>query len=195
MTPSRYDPLPDPYCYPGTNVLRNLAELTDQDALDLFEAEAVALQATLPLPVGGFDVAHYCQLHQHLFGAVYPWAGGFRKVRISKGGSMFCYPEHIASEMERVFGLLKDAEADLTNPDIFISRMAEFLTELNAVHPFREGNGRTQFAFLLQFADALGHKLNPQAVAPAVFLQAMIASFQGNTAPLHSALITMLESG
>ena len=194
MTSSRYDPLPDPNCYPGTGVLRNLANLTNQDALDLFEAEAVALQATLPLSEGAYDVAHYCRLHQHLFGLVYPWAGTFRKVRISKAGSMFCYPEHIAAEIDRVFSLLNFGSADLTDRHTFVTRMTEFLTELNAIHPFREGNGRTQFAFLMQIATALGQRVTPEAVPPETFLQAMIASFQGDTKPLRRALSDMLAA-
>ena len=96
-----YEAIADPYCYKGTSVLHNRLGLRDQEALDAFEAEATAQRFSEPLPIGRFGVAHYRAVHRHLFGDVFPWAGRFRRVRIAKGGSMFCYPEHITSEMAR----------------------------------------------------------------------------------------------
>src|SRR6266852_2552487 len=80
-----YDAVSDSYCYPGTTVLKNRANLRTQVDLDLFEEEATAQRFTEPLPSGQLDVRHYCGIQRHLFQDVYTWAGTFRTVRISKG--------------------------------------------------------------------------------------------------------------
>ena len=79
MIKSRYDPVSDPYCYENTHVLRNKANILDQDELDLFEAEMIALRATQDLPAGDFGVEHYCAIHAHYFQDVYDCAGLFRE--------------------------------------------------------------------------------------------------------------------
>ncbi len=104
-----YDSTPDPYCYPGTSVLKNLLGLREQAQLDAFEALITAQRAEEPLPRGRLGYAHYRAIHRHLFQDVFAWAGRLRNVRIAKGGSMFCYPEHIDSEMRKLFdGLARD---------------------------------------------------------------------------------------
>ncbi len=184
-----YEAIADPYCCKGTSVLRNRLGLRDQEALDAFEAEATAQRFSEPLPIGRFGVAHYRAVHRHLFGDVFPWAGRFRRVRIAKGGSMFCYPEHIASEMARIFGELK-AKAWLRglSVDAFAQEAAHFLAELNAIHPFRDGNGRTQLAFVTLLAFAAGYQVDFERIEPKSFLDAMIESFQGRERPLTLAL-------
>jgi len=64
-------------------------------------------RAEEPYPVGRLSVSPFKPIHRHLFQDVYAWAGRFRTVRINKGGSMFCYPEHIGAEMHRLFDQLK----------------------------------------------------------------------------------------
>lgn len=184
-----YEAIADPYCFKGTSVLRNRLGLRDQEALDAFEAEATAQRFSEPLPIGRFGVAHYRAVHRHLFGDVFPWAGRFRRVRIAKGGSMFCYPEHIASEMARIFGELK-AKAWLRglSVDAFAQEAAHFLAELNAIHPFRDGNGRTQLAFVTLLAFAAGYQVDFERIEPKSFMDAMIESFQGRERPLALAL-------
>lgn len=90
-----HDAVADPYCYEGTTVLRNIPAIRDQAALDAFETMSAAQRSDEPLPAGRFSVRHYQALHHHLFQDVYSWAGKFRTVRISKGSSAFCYPQHI----------------------------------------------------------------------------------------------------
>ncbi|MBT9293099.1 Fic/DOC family protein [Prosthecodimorpha staleyi] len=175
-----YQAIDDPYCYRGTDVLKNRLGLRDQTALDQFEAEATAQRFAEPFPPGRFSVSHYRAIHRHIFGDVYPWAGRFRSVRIAKGGSMFCYPEHIATEMARVFANQSSLTALRDMPaQRFAAEIAHFLAELNAVHPFRDGNGRTQLAFLALLADHVGHPLDLDRLEPDAVLAAMIASFHG----------------
>ena len=86
-----YDAIEDPYCYPGTTVLKNRAGHRTQRALTQFETAMSAQRADEPLPIGRLSVHHYQAVHRHLFQDVYPWAGTFGNVRIIRDGSMFCY--------------------------------------------------------------------------------------------------------
>lgn len=184
-----YDAFADPYCYKGTFVLKNKAGLRDTLALQNFELEMMSLRATEPFPDGQFDSAHYKALHHHLFQDVYRWAGQYRKVRTAKGGNVFCYPEHIAQEMERLFDRLKGDSFHGAPFEEFIDAATSFLVELNAVHPFREGNGRSQLSFLDMIALRAGHPLDLTKITPDTFLAAMIESFKGEAGPLKAELI------
>jgi cell filamentation protein len=99
----------DPYCYPGTAVLKNIPGLRLQEDLDRFEAAATTQRADEPLPAGRLSVSHYYAVHRHLFQDVFAWAGKPRTVRLAKDGSAFCYPEYIQSEMRILFAGLKVA--------------------------------------------------------------------------------------
>jgi len=110
MTFGGYDAFDDPYCYKGTQILKNRLGTRDAATLRAFEVEISALRAEEPLPEGRFVAGHYRAIHRHLFADVYRWAGRYRTVRTSKSGNMFCFPEHIAVQMERLFGKLKRVE-------------------------------------------------------------------------------------
>jgi len=139
-------------------------------------------------------VTHYRAIHRHLFGDVYAWAGQLRTVRIAKGGNAFCYPENIAAELRRLFGWLRSERylRDLP-PAEFATKAAHFLAELNAVHPFREGNGRAQSALLAVLAAKAGHKLAFERLDPAAMLAAMIRSFQGDEKPLARQIAALMR--
>jgi cell filamentation protein len=175
-----YRAVDDPYCYPGSSVLRNRLDLRTQAELDAFETFITAQRADEPLPGGRLSYRHYRAIHRHLFQDVYLWAGRLRTVRIAKQGSMFAYPEHIDREMRRLFRTLA-AERYFRNLDqpTFARKSAHFLAELNAIHPFREGNGRTQLTFLALLAERAGHPLDLDRLKPTAVMRATIQSFEG----------------
>jgi cell filamentation protein len=134
----------DPYCYPGTTVLINRLGLRTQAQLEAFEAEITAQRASEPLPAGRLSYTHYRAIHRHLFQDVYAWAGKVRTIRIAKQGNVFCYPEYIDREMRRLFAeLFRQRHLRGLDADSFAKKAELLLAELNAIHPFREGNGRT----------------------------------------------------
>lgn len=180
-----YDTDADPYCYPDTPILKNKRGLRNQAALDAFEAVMSAQRADEPLPGGRLSARHYCAIHRHLFGDIYAWAGRYRTVRLMKGSATFCYPEYIAAEMKKLFaaGRQQNYYCGLS-PDRFAVSLAHFLSALNAIHPFREGNGRCQLTFAALIASRAGYALDLEKLEPKLFLDAMIASFGGNEAPL-----------
>jgi cell filamentation protein, protein adenylyltransferase len=189
-----YESQPDPYCYPGTDVLKNRLGLRDGKALAAFEAEITAQRAAEPLPAGRLSYAQYRAIHKHLFQDVYSWAGKLRTIRISKGRNTFCYPEHVDREMRRLFAeLARRRHLRGLSADAFAAAAAHFLAELNAIHPFREGNGRTQLSFLTLLAEQAGHPLNLDRLDPSKILDAIIKSFGGDEAPLRVMLQRLVE--
>ena len=193
---SRYD-ADDVYCIPGTAVLKNKAGITDQDQLDEYEGDftAIRLLELTQNPVeGSFDLAHLCKIHQYLFQDVYEWAGEVRTVDIIRGDSRFCNVRHIQSYSNTVFSALA-AEKYLVNlkPKVFANRLAHYLSEINAIHPFREGNGRVQRLFISQLAKQTGYSLDYSALDQAELYPVMQESFLGNVKPLADLIFKIID--
>lgn len=191
---SRYNAVEDPLCYQGTQVLRNKAGTRDQDELDQFEQLMFESRAEELLPEGALDSAHYRALHCHYFQDVYDWVGDVRKIRTGKGDNWFCYPEYIVIEAERLFGQLaaRSHLAGMPGKREFAEGAAWFLSELNAIHPFREGNGRIQLVFLTMLARNASLRINERRLRPQPFLDAMILSFDGEIEPLIEEIRRLL---
>jgi cell filamentation protein len=187
-----YDAFDDPYSYRGLDCLKNRLGLRDPAALQAFELEMSTLRAEEPLPLGRFGPAHYRAVHHHLFQDVYRWAGRYRTIRTAKDGNWFCFPEHIKAQMNHLFRRLRVAPfLPGAGASPFLAAAAEFLADLNAIHPFREGNGRAQLAFLHLTALRAGHPLSLERVRQETFLPAMVASFSGELLPLITELTAL----
>ncbi len=188
---SRYDGS-DTYVYPGSEVLRNKADLRDQAALDKFEADVTAMRMAelLNQPIQGkFDLPHLRAMHRHLFRDVYDWAGEIRTVDISRGASRFANFNQIETYLTgQLSGIAKENFLRGLEPDALVSRLAHYLGEINAAHPFREGNGRVQRLFCAQLAEQAGYFIAFKTVDQAKMYEVMIASFNGNNQPLASLL-------
>lgn len=180
-----YDAGSDPYCYAGTSVLRNIPGIRDQAELERFESALVKQRSFEALPRGNLSARHYRSIHRHLFQDVYRWAGRYRMVRTHKGASTFCYPEYIPDQMKQLFGSLKQAQyfAGLSTEG-FALEAAHFIATVNAIHPFPEGNGRSQNGFLGLLATHAGHGLEFSRLNERAFRAAMIESFGGSEEPL-----------
>lgn len=189
-----YDAFDDLYCYRGTFVLKNKAGLRDAEALEAFELEMMTVRAEEPLPAGRFGPAHYRAVHRHLFQDVFRWAGRYRTVRTSKGGNPFCFPEHIGTQMDALFAQLHAGPClDPPDAETFVAAAAGFLGELNAIHPFREGNGRSQLAFMHLVGLKAGHPFDFARVRRETFLPAMIASYDQELDLLRIELADLLD--
>ena len=176
-------------CYPGTTVLINRLDLRTQGELDAVEAAIVtAKQAqweNAPL-CDTFDFEHYRTIHRWLFGDLYDWAGEIRKVNISKKGTRFCPVEEIPRVSGAIFNRLaeKDLLRGLSRKD-FVKELTDLYQRTNELHPFREGNGRTQRLFLMQLAEQAGYTLNFYDMDPDELMIATIYSAQGIEEPLQ----------
>ena len=170
-------------CYPGTSILVNKFDLRSQADLDLVESTLVAAKATQweehPL-CATFDFAHYKAIHAHLFGELYDWAGQVRTINISKKGTRFCPADEIESMAAAVFKRLAAEHFFCNLPsESFVPELLDFYERTNELHPFREGNGRTQRVFLAQLAQNAGYHLDFSAVDPDELMIATIQSANG----------------
>lgn len=168
----------DPYVYPGTEILINKEGLRDADRLNAFERQlssirSIHLPPSFPLTTDG-----YREIHRRIFQDVYDWAGQYRTVAIAKG-DLFALPPYIEGEMDRRFALIH-RERDLRgfSADQFAARAAEHICEINAIHPFREGNGRTQRLFLKVLARQAGHNLRIDRMDKDLWMRGSVESFR-----------------
>lgn len=150
------------YCYPPDyTVLKNKLNLRDASELDYFERAFVMQRIAEGVPVGSFDLAHLRSVHRHLFQDIYDWAGETRLVEISKDGHRFQFRRYIETGMADVHRRLKANDfLKSLDPDGFAREAGVILGDINYVHPFREGNGRTQLLYLEQLAEQAGHRLD-----------------------------------
>ena len=171
----------DPYCYPNSRTLKNKLGILDND--ELHEAERrlakYRTEELLNSPIKGhFDLSHLQKIHAYLFQDIYDWAGEIRTVDIAKG-NLFCRYFAINSEANRIFTELKQEKylKDITNALDFSKRLAYYFAEINALHPFREGNGRTEREFIRQLAFQSNYFLSYAGITQDDLISASIASF------------------
>ncbi|MCW9718161.1 MULTISPECIES: Fic/DOC family protein [unclassified Avibacterium] len=176
-------------------VLINKLKIETQEELDKKEAQITAIQTAILLitPMQGqFDIAHLKAIHKHLFNEIYSWAGEIRNIDICKGDTMFATSSRIVPELEKLFNQLKNEQfLKSTASEKIPARLAYYLGEINAIHPFREGNGRTQRLFIHQLAKTLGFYLNFEQVSEDEMIQASILSHKCD----YSALEKIIKQG
>ena len=148
------------YCYPGTNILKNKLNIKDPDILHKAERDYSSVrQAELATKgvTGDSSFSHLCSIHKHLFQDIYSWAGNARTVDISKG-TIFCLVQFLEAQFDDLYRKLKKENflSDITDKKEMSHRLAYYLGELNMIHPFREGNGRTQRIYIEQLCQNNG---------------------------------------
>jgi cell filamentation protein len=186
----------DPYLYADSSILRNLADIHDENGLNKFESDYFFARLLDPHenPISGsFDSDHLRQIHHFLFQDVYAWAGEFRTVPIAKGDSFFARPEHIGSELQKLFHRLA-AEQCLRGNDskVFCQRAAYYLGEINALHPFREGNGRAQREFIRELALEAGFEVSWDLVTQDEMFAASVASFHQGSSDAFAMVLSKI---
>ena len=166
------------YCYPHSNVLKHKLDITDSDTLLTAERELTSLKlasAKLNYIKGKFDFDHLRRIHRYLFRDIYTWAGKIRNVDIAKG-NQFCLCCNIERYAQSIFQKIKRENflIDSNNAPI---RLAYYLSEINVLHPFREGNGRTQRLFIEYLANIAGYEVNFSDVTAQEMIVASADSF------------------
>lgn len=174
------------YCYPDSDVLKNKLNIRNKDELKAAEEEFTAVKQLVLLqdPVKGyFTKTHLLRIHRFLFEDVYPFAGQIRREQISKGDTMFYPPDTIDRELNRVFAaihenkLLKEKKASEQ-----IQNLSWTMAELNIIHPFREGNGRSIRELIRCMALVYGIHLNWGNTDCDTLIDAAIASVDDSMA-------------
>jgi cell filamentation protein len=186
----------DPYLDKDTGVLRNLLGIKDQAALEKAESSLSFLRTSelREQPVqGNFDLKHLQAIHQRLFGDVYDWAGQLRHVEIQKGQTDFARHMVIESAAGQLFSqLATEQQLRGLDADQFSRRAGYYFGEINVLHPFREGNGRTQREFIAQLAQSSGHPIDWSGISQADMVRACIVAYNGDSADLARLLRSAL---
>ncbi|MCE9733687.1 putative adenosine monophosphate-protein transferase Fic [Pectobacterium sp. IFB5596] len=176
----------DPYTYPDSNVLINKLGVNDDSQFDDAErqlSELAVLDIEFEEPP--YDLHYWCGLHGKIFGDLFDWAGEIRRIDISKGQTRFCTVSRIEIEANKIFTQLSNDDflQGLERPAL-ITQLAEYYSDLNVIHPFREGNGRSQRLLFEHMIINCGYGASFENIGVQEWLAANVAGYHGNTRPL-----------
>jgi len=188
----------DFYQYPNTNVLMNMFDIRDYDTLQKIEREisyANIVELTANPLKGVLDLKYLQRVHKFIFEEIYTWAGRIRGGGfICKGDTTFCNAQMILSYSDNIFGKLRQEKwLRSIDKDKFVKRMAYFMSEINTLHPFRDGNGRTQRIFFAELARRAKYELNFSIVNPDDLLKADIEAYNKNYSLLEELIYKMIN--
>ena len=181
------------YCYPDSNVLKNKLNIRENKLLKTAEEEITLIKQMelLKNPIkGNFSKAHLMNIHKFIFEDIYSFAGKIRKEQISKADTLFYPPNLIDRELDKVFAKIKEKNMlKETDKEKVFDNLAYVMAELNIIHPFREGNGRSIREFIRLMAKRMGYDLNWGNVDKEELLEASILSVDN-----YKVLIGILEA-
>ena len=186
------------YTDPKTGVLRNLAGIIDPQDLLFFESAAVLKRAKeLEIqPIIIKNTTSLLEIHRYLFQDVYHWAGQKRTVEISKQGKPFFLTEYFDNGFSYIDNLINSyREINPTDKSQLAKGLAVLLDNINYLHPFREGNGRTQREFIRVLALEKGYILNmnpPDNLH--VFERYMSGTIEGDVEKLSNLILELITN-
>ncbi|MCM3113597.1 Fic/DOC family protein [Lederbergia lenta] len=164
----------------------NNFDIKDQKKLDEVEKTLTFQRMSLLYenPIyGAFGLKHLQKIHKYIFQDVYPFAGKIRDEQMTKGNTTFAHPRHLEPYAFDVFKQLKGEnylqglELDKLN-----EKASYYLSEINMIHPFREGNGRTQREYIRLLFLKNGYELNLTNISSQEMIKASIRSVNDPTA-------------
>lgn len=183
-------------CYEGTTCLINKLGIKDEETLKQVEgnitfAKWAELEAN-PISLD-FDFDHYKAIHKYLFEDLYDWAGTVRKIDISKKGTNFVPASDIENVAKGIFDRLKKENFFKNkNKNDFIDNIVDFYSSTNMLHPFREGNGRTQRVFITQLIRFFGYDFDFSNIDSDELMIATIKSANGDNTLLKELFTEFL---
>lgn len=187
--------VPDPYIDGETGVLRNLVEARTRKDLAAAESDLTTVRTIQLLDhdlVGhSRDLLEVCALHRQLFQDVYAWAGEIRTIDMRRGEGQFFAPcGDIELNAHHMFASLHGENClKGLGKEQFLARLADFYDQLNYIHPFREGNGRTQRLFWSRVAFDAGWVLDWRPIHGGLLDEvSRLAREERNLLPLREAL-------
>ena len=184
-------------CYEGTTCLINKLDIRDEKQLDAIESHITIAKISqlLQNPIqGDFDFEHYKAIHKFIFEDLYDWAGVPRDVDISKKGTHFVKAENIDEIATACFERLKCQNYFIgLDMDDFVEHITDFYCVTNNLHPFREGNGRTQRVFLSQLALNAGYEMDFSNIDTDELMIATINASNGVDIFLKNALREIIK--
>lgn len=188
----------DHYLDAATGILKNRLKISSESELEKAEASFASIRAyelvQKPLP-GDFHLSHLKAIHHYLFQDVYDWAGELRTVDISRGDTVFAHHRYIQGVARPIFERLAMENRLIGRGSAaFSDRAAHYLGEINAVHPFREGNGRAQRQFISHLANHAGYDIDWEQFSQSEMIQASVESFKGDCSRFAAYIRANLET-
>ena len=170
-------------CYEGTSCLINKLNIRDEEKLNFIESQITILKTAELLnkqEFGDFDFSHYKAIHKCLFNELYDWAGEIRTVNMSKKGTSFVDVNEIEAVAGACFKRLQDKNCFKNQAfDDFVEDLVDFYCTTNILHPFREGNGRTQRIFISQLIQFNGYSIDFDKIDTDELMMATIQAANG----------------
>ncbi|MCL6230314.1 BID domain-containing T4SS effector [Bartonella bilalgolemii] len=201
------------YNYPQTTVLKNKYGIIDIEALNAVNghctAKAMVNLYCEPLPEK-FDSSYLKYLHKRLFENTFEWAGHTRDLPFAfDDGTIAIMPtmqkvnsRSVFAESEKIVNYLNDMDKTLAQQNnlqglprqAFINKAADIFAFLNYIHPFRDGNGRTQRIFFEKLSEAAGYQLDFSIVtARRMIVCSMLSMMHADTPSNISVMRHMFE--
>ena len=170
-------------CYEGTTCLINKFGIKDDKQLLIIEGQITFAKGSElernPIK-GNFDFEHYKAIHKYLFDDIYEWAGKIRNVDMSKKGTSFAKANEIETLAKACFSRLKSENYFKDQVfDKYIDNIVDFYCVTNMLHPFREGNGRTQRIFISQLIRYNGYEIDFSKINTDDLMSATIQAANG----------------
>ncbi|WP_280770029.1 Fic/DOC family protein [Salipaludibacillus daqingensis] len=192
---SRYGSGKSTYCYDGTGVLINHFDIREEDRL--LQLDAILTSQRLSelqiQPVkGNFSFEHLKHIHYYIFQDIYPFAGKLRTENISKGGFSFAPALHLEESGLNLFQRLQAESWNVSSKEDFADLLAFYLAEINVLHPFRDGNGRSCREMIRLIALEQGYNIDWSRVDKEKILKASIASTT-RLGPLKKVMYELIE--
>lgn len=186
------------YVDPTSGLLKNLLNISDYEVLLFVESSAVSkrLQELFKNPIKIKGTSSLLEIHHYLFQDIYAWAGKVRTVNISKDGKPFFDGERFSSAFQYIDSLIEEYRTiDSSNFAEIAKALASILDHVNFLHPFREGNGRTQREFIriLALEKELTLNLNP-ADNTTVYNQYMQGTINGDIELLSHLIFEQINN-
>lgn len=175
----------DPYMDQQTQTLKNIPNLQTPEKLEAFEEvifQASFTEASDYIAKQKFiDLSSWKAVHKICFADVYSWAGELRTIRIAKGKTVFSYPENIEQEADKYFSEINQS---LKANSLTTDQAARYFAEINVLHPFREGNGRTQRILFTELYRRMGYVIDYSLTNQDEMIDMMIAGYNGDYGPI-----------
>lgn len=185
----------DSFCYPDTSILINKLNIKTRELLEEAEKEITTFSANeIDFSLPPYNLIYWQSIHKSLFSDIYRWAGELRSVFITKGETQFCNPKYISTESNKLFKNLSNDNfyVGLNRKDL-IENSAELFIELNIIHPFREGHGRSQRILFDHIYANCGYEINWHFVSTENWIEANIEGIDMNYKPMIQILSKCLS--
>ena len=184
------DYYPDTHCLVNYFSLKNRQDLKEIESLfSCYRAAEILAENHQP----PFEFDTLLDLHARLFGDVYPSAGQLRSMDI-KRRTVFCDPRYIRQEGEKLFLRIQNAHyLRGLDKEKFVNELAYFMGEMEALHPFNDGNGRVERLFFYVMALYSGYQTDWGMADPDRLLEADICAIDGDYQLLISVLTEIIN--